>query len=228
MSHTSGLIKNANPPLDIKNNIAKQFSDPKTGMGYTMYTNAKAKRNDMLTDWILGKQILYIACHGAITGIPIPGGFGHVRDAKFIGLAVLGGNNIVDTDLSAPGMNMNCRLVMLDACYSMETGDGNDKTAAQNDDVPFEYNQTFAAAFGPNASVLGWGFDNLAGPAQTYFKNFIPHLSGVGQTVKQALTDFRTANSGGDKDALLLKLWQNGKDAIVDLRNNPGDATWQS
>jgi hypothetical protein len=191
--------------INLEENICKPLRD----MGYTMWSDAKATKKKILSDYLIGKQIWYSMTHGES---PQP-------FLQFGGLVCSQNKDELITVADLTPLGLNYRLAMLDGCLSAQTDEYSPEKAENSDDIrPIA--TAFAAAFGPHAAVTGWGLTMSPSGAHKWSSDFVRNLKG-GSTVQEAFDKFQREHTDATA-ARLFKLHVNGRDNIVDIKAKPG------
>lgn len=167
-------------------------------LGYAMILDEDATTAKTLSEYAVGKQIWYSLSHGVTaTGSPYDEFAGlSFKDAETAGSI---------TRAKLQPLNLNYRLVIVDGCMSAQTSTASYTEALQGNTLT-NGARNFAAAFGPNAAYMGWGWETNPGTAQALTAKMIESIKGR-KTIKESYEAYLEANLGGNPGASLLKLY---------------------
>jgi len=153
-----------------------------------------------------GKQVWYSLSHGALEYA--------TPDSDFQGLLFLNGEGVTVGDLTP--LNLDYRLVLIDACSGAKTTSDTIEGARNNNSLAEEV-MNFADAFGDHSAYVGWAWTMNPGVSQPLMAEFLSKLKYDNEnkftpSVAYAHAKFQqekadTQNSEIIKAARLLKIY---------------------
>jgi len=152
-------------PLGQNISTKGRIADPLKAMKYdTSTANYKATVSYALAH-APGKQVWYSLTHGALE---------YERpDSDFQGLEFLNGEGLTAGDLTP--LNLDYRLVLIDACCGAKTTSDNIEGARNNNTLTQEV-EDFADAFGDHSAYVGWAWTMNPSVSQPLMSEFLDQL----------------------------------------------------
>jgi hypothetical protein len=162
--------------------VKKWIVPPLKAMKYSILPDYNAAKTNVLDNYVKGRQIWYLLCHGGNT---------RIGDEKFFQLELL--NKEMVTALDLEPLDLDYRLVVMDACYSAQTSDISEEDSRERDTL-LPHTARMADAFGAHAAYMGWSWW-MTGGAPEWSGKFLSYLQydselGRARTVQEARDKF--------------------------------------